>query len=514
MLPKIFPGEFAHMAASKTFMFPSRSTTPWLFSILAWLVAGGVCAAGHVDYFADNAYSNPISTMQHPNAEYANGVTYVTYLGPHEDPYVAAYDHASGKWQGPVQAGVNIMGKAQDSASKADQDAHGKPAMVVDRQGYVHVVFGGHGGVVALGANALGTPGGGRQIHVVSQKPGDISSWRELANISPSATYPQWVKLANGDLYLFYRHGSHRSDWVYQKSTDDGRTFSEPTSILKHKVSQASPTVHDAWYAWFDNGRGDTITAHYVYHPCANPGHSKDRLNAYYMLMNCRDGSWTNARGEALTLPVTKESADRVTRIPNAGSDRSNHGTCHVDAEGRPHVYFRQGGEVRYYRWLGDAWQNPVAVAAPDQGKGHDGDFVIESPTSIRMLLDQDNAGVSVVGWWNSHDGGLTWQKGPALLSSSELNFEASTLVRNAHPDARMLVASKSRKFDEPYHQMYLVGDKGPLGRPEAEANCLGEKLEREKAAMTLPKGAGKKKRKTAKAADEDPAAFETRDRK
>jgi hypothetical protein len=213
-------------------------------------------------------------------------VTYVAYSGPHEDPYIAAYNHAAGKWTGPVHAGVNPMGKSPDQVDPGELDNHGRPALIVDRQGYIHLIFGGHGGEAKFGENNFGTPGKGRQIHIISKKPGDISAWETLENISPFGTYSQWVKMSNGDLYLFYRHGSHRSDWVYQKSLDDGRTFAPVVSIIKHQTAAGSLTVHDSWYAWFDRGKGDTITASYVYHPCANPGHTAHRNNTYYMLMD------------------------------------------------------------------------------------------------------------------------------------------------------------------------------------------------------------------------------------
>ena len=64
-----------------------------------------------VDYFTNKGFSNTVGTMQHPSGEYFEGVTYVAYQGPLEDPYVAAYDHESGKWAGPFKAGVSIMGK-------------------------------------------------------------------------------------------------------------------------------------------------------------------------------------------------------------------------------------------------------------------------------------------------------------------------------------------------------------------------------------------------------------------
>ena len=174
------------------------------------LACRSLSSATNVEHFSDNGYGNPVSTLQHPAAEHHQGVTYVAYSGPHEDPYVAAYDHTAGKWIGPVHAGVNPMGKSPDQVDPGELDNHGRPALIVDRQGYIHLIFGGHGGEAEFGQNKFGTPGKGRQIHVVSKKPRDISAWETLENVSPFGTYSQWVKMSNGDLYLFYRHGSHR----------------------------------------------------------------------------------------------------------------------------------------------------------------------------------------------------------------------------------------------------------------------------------------------------------------
>jgi len=472
---------------------------------LGALAAGSLCAGANVDHFADNGYGNVLSTLQHPAGEHYQGVTYVAYQGPHEDPYVAAYVHATGTWIGPVQAGINTMGKSPDQIDKGELDNHGKPALIVDRQGYIHLVFGSHGGEAKYGPNPLGEffmGTKGKMTHVVSQKPGDISAWQALDNIPPFGTYNQWIKLANGDLYLFYRHGGHRSDWVYQKSVDDGRTFSAPVSVLKHKVSAASPTVDDSWYAWFDQGKGDTITASYVYHPCANPKHNAQRQDTYYMVMDCRDGSWRNVQGQSLAAPVTKEDADRLARIEVTGKDRPSHGTTHVDAEGRPQLCFPFAQKVRYYRWDGKAWQKPVEVAA---GMGHvnDGDFVVDSPTTTRMILGLGNPGRDEVGWWKTTDGGRTWAKDAVLISSADQSFQTSAMIRNAHPDAQMLLAGVNPALGHLYRPMYLVGEHGPLGRPAA--SYLGERLEQIK---SLPppntaKAEAKRKKKAGLGDDE-----------
>ncbi|MBM3855162.1 MAG: hypothetical protein FJ399_18745 [Verrucomicrobia bacterium] len=51
-----------------------RLANLWRFAWLCSLATFGTCAADHVDYFADNGYGNPVSTLQHPAAE-------ASYLG-------------------------------------------------------------------------------------------------------------------------------------------------------------------------------------------------------------------------------------------------------------------------------------------------------------------------------------------------------------------------------------------------------------------------------------------------
>jgi hypothetical protein len=458
----------------------------------------------YVDHFTDNGFGNPSSTLQHPTGEHFKGTTYIAYQGPHEDSYVAAYHHATRKWSGPVLAGVNVMGKTPDPISNVEVDNHGKPAMMVDGKGYIHVVYGAHGGTPLLGENKLGTPGGlrgGKLTHVVSRNPEDISSWVVLDNISPFGTYPQFVQMDDGDIYLFYRHGAHRSDWVYQKSSDDGRTFAPPVSVLKHKVHAPDPTVHDAWYAWFGKGHGDTIAASYVYHPCANPGHTKDRLNAYYMKLNGADDSWESAAGEKLVLPVTKEYADKKTLALSSGKERCSHGTCRMDNKGNPHLLFQYGKQISYLRWTGSAWTSPVAVLPG--GANGDGDLMVESPTTARAILTSNNGKRGEVGWWKTTDGGKSWLKEPPLLSKAGGGYDIGALLENPAPEGQIIV-SEGRPSEYLYKRMILLGTSGPARRPVAEASYIEAQLKRLRAAGLEPeskeaRAASQEKRKARK---------------
>ncbi len=473
----------------------NRYGAGWAFLWAALLTT--LVGAEEVGYFADNGFGKPLATLHHPSGEYYQGSTYLAYQGPHEDAYVCAYNHLTKKWTGPLLAGVSPMGKTPDPTDNGEVDNHGKPAMMVDGQGYLHVVFGGHGGNALLGTNLLGTPAGigrgGKLIHLVSERPEDITAWRVLDNISPFGTYPQFVQMEGGAIYLFYRHGTHQSDWVYQKSGDQGRTFAAPVAVLKHQKSAGSE-VHDAWYAWFGKGLGDTVTATYMYHPCAYPGHSKARQNVYYMKMNAADGSWENVLGESCEVPITKEAADRKTRLFDSGADRCNHGTCRMDGEGHPHVLFRyKGGQVRYTRWTGRAWTDPVAVISDGEEKGQDGDLVVESPTRVRAMLMRTKGGQHEVGWWSTVDGGQHWEQEAPLFSRPGGGLDIGALIEQGSGRG-LVVVSEGRVPEHLYRKMYLLGEKGPVGREAAEASLIQPQLERlrREGARAVPAAKGK----------------------
>ena len=72
---------------------------------------------------------------------------------------------------------------------------------------------------------------------------------------------------------------------------------------------------------------------------------------------------------------------------------------------------------------------------------------------------------LSEVGWWNSADKGLTWKKEDPLLSSQSSTFVVSSLIRNAHPDARVIVAELSVNPAIKYSKLYLLGKSGPVKR-------------------------------------------------
>ncbi|MDQ8198647.1 BNR-4 repeat-containing protein [Pelagicoccus enzymogenes] len=447
-------------------------------------------------YFATNGWGEGVAIVQHPAGEHKDGITYVSYQGLLEDPYVAAYDHEKKEWLGPFKAGTSTLGKDP----KGKIDSHGKPTMIIDDLGYIHIFYGGHGGDKAIhGENPFGNSALGENRHSVSKKPLDITEWEDLNNISPFGTYNQAVKMDNGDLYLFYRHGAHRSDWVYQKSTDHGRTFEAPVPFLKHK-RRADGIGSDSWYAFATKGLKDEIVVGFDYHYCWDQdaprnnrgGHSTERKNLYYMTFNTATKVWQNIHDEPLNIPLTKEEADAKTLAVDTGEKWTFNGSTKVDAEGIPHIAAYIGEDIgwqiggpknaRYFRWDGENWAGNFENGLPI-GRG---DFLV-SGKQIRFLLSGVDPSVdrTIVRWWESQDGGASFAPGKELLrfgdyfepesknlygdrpaSLSNLDSPgsaASAFIRNAHPDARIIVAEKPD--GTPYRRMYLVGDEGPIRR-------------------------------------------------
>ena len=435
-----------------------------------------------VDYFANNGFGNAVAIVQHPAGVYHKGITYVAYQGVLEDPYVASYNHTTKEWKGPFKAGVSEMGK--DPFRKKRIDNHGKPAILIDDADYIHIAFGGHGGMRKHGENLLGNHHYGKNLHAVSKKPLDISSWETLNNISPFGTYSQFVKMDNGNIYLFYRHGAHRSNWVYQKSTDNGVTFSKPFSFLKHK-RRTDIEAEDSWYPWVSRGNGDDIIVAFDYHICRDRnntqderGHIPERHNLYYMVFDTKTGKWKNVKNESLAMPLTKEMADAKTLVSEITDDWTFQARTDVDPNGNPHVGVLVGPDIganrsgpkrlQNYVWDGEAWLKSDNSNLP-QGEG---DFDVKSATEVSLYLEgqiQDDVGE--ISRWDSFDRGKSFKKGPVLLSRKHSGFVVSSLIDNPHPDARIIVGEKEE--GSYFRKMYLLGDSGPIKRSKKEAQVL-----------------------------------------
>ncbi|WP_394153769.1 BNR-4 repeat-containing protein [Vibrio maritimus] len=467
-----------------------RKLSAIALSIGALCVHSNVIAAGKtgefVEYFADNGFSTPVAVVNSPAGVHANGVTYISYQGDETDPYVVSYNHETKEWTGPYKAGVSELGKDKASA----RDSHGKPTMVLDDLGYIHIFYGGHGGSDKFGENTLGNTNRGMNKHAVSTKPYDISSFEDLDNISPFGNYNQAIKMDNGDIYLFYRHGAHRSDWVYQKSTDNGRTFEEPVSFLTVSPRE-DIDAHDSWYIWVTRGEGDELIISYDYHVCWNTtskqfkarGHTAERNSLFYMVYDTKNNTWKNVKGEVLTAPVDRDQSLAKTLVAQTPNGHwTFNGSVHLDNNGLPNVTINSGEDqgkrtwggpkqTLHYRWDGEKWLggNPVNPIAQKKKLDTRGDFFLNSDGELTYALGYRQGNHGYVGYFSSDDGGKSFKQTHELLKVDKSAFAMSPIITNAHPEARFIAAQKV-PGEKTWRKMFLIGDNGAVERLKSEA--------------------------------------------
>ena len=438
-----------------------------------------------VDYFANNATGNSLALIQHPAGVHVNNTTYVSYQGPQSHPYVVAYDHTNGIWQGPYKAGNSDL--AEVFIDKNKINSHGKPTMLIDDLGYIHIFYGGHGAGNQYGPNPYGGGGLGRNKHAVSMRPYDITEWQDLNNISVFGTYNQAIKMDNGDIYLIYRHGAHRSDWTYQKSTDHGRSFSPAVPFLKHK-DRKDIDAFDSWYVWASKGEGNDIIMSFDYHVCWDKGkgpeglgHITQRHDLYYMVFDTQTETLRNIHNSPLAFPVTKEIADDNALVARTGEDWTFNGSAHLDQHGFAHIGINIGKnlgqntggpkQTAHYHWDGTKWQGgqPVRLQSKIDNTNTRGDFeIVEQTGHIQYFLAYQDQQDGVIAKYTSVDNGMSFNKTKELLRREYASWAISARIENAHPDAQVIVAEK--QATSPWRKVYLIGDNGPIRRDKTGA--------------------------------------------
>lgn len=206
-----------------------------------------------------------------------------------------------------------------------------------------------------------------------------------------------------------------------------------------------------------------TIIATFNYHPHDIISHDSQRDNVYFMQMDVLDDIWTNVDGVNLKLPLTLNEADEHALVVDTKDVRL--GTCSLDSDGHPHLIYRKDKQMRFSRWTNGAWHESTVVSELSMDQDY-GDLLVETPSSIRVLIAQTINGTHGVGWWNSINGGLDWKFDSDLVPPSKTGeYLFSSFVRNFHPDAWAILSEVNNVQDDLYQKMYLVGNNGKVTR-------------------------------------------------
>ncbi len=268
--------------------------------------AGSTRATGYV-------MSNKIVTT--------GGRTYVTWLDTASVIRIQSFDHKTGSPGSVVELGKGV-------------DNHGGPAMTVDANGNLHVVFGPHHGPFQ---------------YRTTTKPGDMSSWSPVTRIGTKATYPSLVCAPDGMLHLTCRGGDEPYKLHYYRKPPNG-DWAGPTTLADADVPGGYTQFGNA-LAIAPDGTLHLAFHFYDLHPAAGKA-------AGYM-RSCDGGkTWTDSKGRALPLPVTPKTAELVEAGPKLDMRVSN---IALDKQGRPYflaMHFKtKPNDAILWRHDGSAWR-------------------------------------------------------------------------------------------------------------------------------------------------------------
>lgn len=315
------------------------------------------------------------------------GRTHVAWLDSVSRTVVATYDHGTDAWGATV-----LVGEGKDN--------HGGPALTCDSNGFLHIVFGPHGGPFQ---------------YCRSARPNDTSEWVKLPDFGQGATYPSTVFDDRDTLHIIYRGGNAPMKMLYQRKPADG-PWGPPTTLARAPIKSGYTHYHSAL----------TIAPDQSLHISYDIYHSGAAKEAGHMVSRDRGATWTLADGSPLALPVTPESDVFFKRADKALKT----GGIVCDSKSRPWIIV-SGPELWHHD--GKAWRTcrPADLTSPPiaDGTSHGADApAVDSSDRIYVPVTVAG-GVAVLA---SSDGARTFRRldvhpRHAKLPHTGLNFERPT---------------------------------------------------------------------------------------
>lgn len=359
---------------------------------VALAAASGVISAQEMPFFAFDSLRGTLARDHQPRAVYFAGRhrrTYIAYLDHFFDARVIYYDHDDGRWSAPV--------RVDDCRTR---DGHNAPAILVTRDGLLHLFYGCHNHPVK---------------YARSVKPEDVSEWRLGTEIGSKATYTYGVELKNGHLLLFYRFGGagRHSPLKMHRSTDGGKGWDEGREIVDFGG--------DSWVKIRD----------VLYDPDKDRVHlalwegNRKYWNAFYACYDPATDHVLALNGSDLGDAATREElADNASALvgdnARASLDMVLHGGVPYFVLVRPH-------KKRYSlaHWDGES---VVGAAIPVTDLGAFELDAREESGQLVFRLFALRANDPPTGFsgrdlmvWTSRDGGKTWDSGRVLVDRRTL---------------------------------------------------------------------------------------------
>lgn len=330
---------------------------------------------------------------------------------------IGCYDHKTGMLQRPTV----VHDKGVDGVI----DPHDNPTIQIDKDGYIWVFVAGRGNR---------RPG----IRYRSTKPYDISSF-EYVNESIMA-YPEVFYDKEKGFFLFFTRYDGKRRTFFQTSKD-GVTWSEHQAI----ASIMEPGEKLSGHYQFANYNGNKLICAFNRHP---NGKVDQRTNIYYIESEDWGKTWTNAAGEKVELPITREEGPALVKNFRKAGKNCYIKDINFDKDGNPvilyltsdsHLTGPQGGAREWWtaHWNGKAWNHSYITTSThcyDTGS-----LYVEG--KMWYVLGPTEPGPQYWGaggemaLWRSQNNGDVWEHDRYLTRNSQRNHSYARRPVNAHPD-------------------------------------------------------------------------------
>ena len=418
----------SHTLIQKTSTDSLRSV---LIAFFAILIPGEVLF-GQVECFELSAHGSGRATAYSKSNKIVTwgDKTHVAWLDSDDNGFVVrirTLDNTTGQWSKLFDIGNGF-------------DNHGGPALAIDNEGYLHVVYGPHHGPMSYK----------RSIH-----PNDASQWSEESKFGERLTYPALVVGNDNTLIVVCRKSFSNKPWcVVQHTKKPGENWSKAKTLLsgdeggysQFHVSLAwgpeHKTLHLATRMYGDNPRWG--------------------YKVGYMQSTDLGATWSSNSGSEIKLPADRRTIDTIYSTPP--EQRAKHssgsavagGLIAVDSKNKPHVLFhtlKANKELPHQAWIASpnsdrtGWDcvllnDKIDARAPGASLSTPGGFSIASDgrwhLALTMTIDPESAespfGVSQneVVWARSSDAGQTFESMQLSSNKNQVpdwlpNIERST---------------------------------------------------------------------------------------
>lgn len=256
--------------------------------------------------------------------------------------YVAYYDTTGHVVLAKRKTGSTTWEVKQTPYKGNINDAHNTISIILDGDGFLHMAWDHHNNKLNYCRN---TEPGSLEL----TKPMPMTGIHEA-----SVTYPEFYRLANGDLLAFYRDGaSGRGNLVLNRY----HTKEKKWERIHNNLIDGQGQRNAYWQACVDDKGVFHIS--WVWRESPDAASNHDLCYA-----RSADGgkTWQKSDGEVQPVPIDAGNAEYIVIIPQR-SDLINSTSMVTDAKGRPYIatYWRPAGSVSPQYHLvyqeGKTWQ-------------------------------------------------------------------------------------------------------------------------------------------------------------